>query len=377
MIQDGDSGDCCALNTPQRGFNLRARSMMEPPYQQYFEAMPCYLTVQDRELRIIEANARFREDFGDAVGRFCFEVYKRRPAKCEDCPVEQTFQDGKVHQGEEALTNRYGEQVNVLVHAAAIRNAEGQIQSVMEMSADITPIRRLQSQLESIGLLISSVSHGIKGLLTGLDGGMYLVNSGLQKQNPQRVTQGWEMVQRNIERIRGTVMNILYYAKEREPAWENVAARGLADEVCGLLRDRARENGVELRCSAGEGDDALEADPRALRALLVNLVENSIDACRVDAKKPTHAVMLRLRGDPDRVVFEVEDNGIGMDRETRERAFSLFFSSKGAEGTGLGLFIAHKIVQAHGGRIDIESEPERGTRFVVSVPRRRAAAAPT
>jgi signal transduction histidine kinase len=60
-----------------------------------------------------------------------------------------------------------------------------------------------------------------------------------------------------------------------------------------------------------------------------------------------------------------------MDRETREKVFSLFFSSKGAEGTGLGLFIAQKIAQAHGGRIEVESDPDIGTRFLVTLPRQR------
>ncbi len=66
--------------------------------------------------------------------------------------------------------------------------------------------------------------------------------------------------------------------------------------------------------------------------------------------------------------FEVEDNGIGMDRETRDKVFSLFFSSKGLKGTGLGLFISNKIVDKHGGEIDVDSEPGRGTRFVVRLP---------
>ena len=69
--------------------------------------------------------------------------------------------------------------------------------------------------------------------------------------------------------------------------------------------------------------------------------------------------------------FEIEDNGIGMEREIREKAFSLFFSSKGVEGTGLGLFISNKIALAHGGKIDLESELNKGTRFVVIIPRSR------
>ena len=70
-------------------------------------------------------------------------------------------------------------------------------------------------------------------------------------------------------------------------------------------------------------------------------------------------------------MFEIEDNGIGMDRETREKAFSLFFSSKGAGGTGLGLFIANKIAQAHGGSIDVQSEEGKGSHFIVELLRKR------
>jgi signal transduction histidine kinase len=68
------------------------------------------------------------------------------------------------------------------------------------------------------------------------------------------------------------------------------------------------------------------------------------------------------------MVLEIEDNGIGMDRGTRDRAFSLFFSSKGLKGTGLGLFISNKIVDKHGGEITVDSEPGHGTRFVIRLP---------
>ncbi len=340
-------------------------------YRLLFEEVPCYISIQDRELNLVEANRRFREDFGGGLGCKCYSIYKHRDEPCIPCAVQEVFEDGQIRQTEEVVTNLAGEQRNVLVYAAPVRRDNGTIQSVMEMSTDITPIRELQSQLEGIGLLISSVSHGNKGLLTGLDGGMYLVNSGLAKDNTDRVKQGWEMVGRNIDRIRSTVMNILYYAKEREPQWEQVDAVALAKEACGLVEARAAEHQVEYTCEVDEGAGSFEADPRAIRALVVNLLENSVDACRVDKKKSDHWVKLRLSADDTHVAFEVADNGIGMDRETREKAFSLFFSSKGVEGTGLGLFIAHKIATKHGGHIELESELDRGTRFVVKIPRQR------
>ncbi len=116
-----------------------------------------------------------------------------------------------------------------------------------------------------------------------------------------------------------------------------------------------------------------EITRQALESLLVNLVDNGIDACRVDRRKPAHAVTLTASVDGDQVVFVASDNGVGMDRETQEKAFSLFFTSKGAEGTGLGLFVSQRIAVAHGGTIEVASTEGVGTRFAVKLPRCRPA----
>lgn len=340
-------------------------------YQQLFEEVPCYVSIQDTDLNIVDVNRRFREDFGGYLGCKCYEIYKHRKEECFPCPVQQTLEDGQVHSSEEIVTSRDGKQMNVVVHTSPIVDSMGIIQRVMEISTDITPIRELQSQLESIGLLISSVSHGIKGLLNGLDGGMYLVNTGMKTGNQARLEKGWEMVQRNVERIRGQVLNILYYAKERQPNWELVDASSLAEEIISIVEAKAVELDVELKSEIDKTVGQFEADPQAMRSLLVNLMENSLDACRVNKKSQEHRVKLGLRGDDSEVRFIIEDNGIGMDQETCEKAFSLFFSSKGAKGTGLGLFISNKIARAHGGRIELDSELDRGSRFEVVLPRKR------
>ena len=297
-----------------------------------------------------------------------------RSEECAPCAVKQSFADGQVHQTEEMVTSKDGEQVDVLVSAAPIRDARGQIKSVMEMGTNITQIRQLQSQLTDLGLVISSISHGIKGLLTGLDGGIYLVNSGMEKKNPDRLKQGWEMVTRNLARIRSMVLDLLYYAKDRELEWALIPALGVAEEVCGIMRSKAQEQGIEIQCDFGKEAGEFEADAKAVRSLLINLMENALDACRVDKKKKVHQVRMGLKGFPDHVEFEVADNGIGMDQETREKAFTLFFSSKKGDGTGLGLFVSNKITRAHGGKIRLESELNRGTRVIVTLPRKRPGA---
>jgi PAS domain S-box-containing protein len=342
---------------------------LQEKYYTLFDEVPCYISVQDRNLKIVEANSPFKRDFGEGIGSHCFEVYKHRTEPCVVCPVAETFQDGEINQSEEVVTSQNGKQINVLCQAAAIRNATGEITSVMEISTNITELRQLQSQLTSLGLMVSSVSHGLKGLLSGLDGGIYLMDTGFKKDNMERVKEGWNMMRRNVDGIRSMVMNILYYAKEREVLWQPIDLTEVVSSVVKALAGRAEMFGIDLRMESAAG--FFEGDRHSVHSLLVNLVENSIDACRIDKKGIAHQVRISSSFDDGMVVFEIADNGIGMDRETKEKAFSLFFSSKGAEGTGLGLFIAYKIVKSHHGTIDIESSPGAGTRFIVRLTRKR------
>jgi PAS domain S-box-containing protein len=339
-------------------------------YRLMFDEVPCYITIQDPDLNIVEANRAFQDDFGNGLGRKCYEAYKHRTEPCSPCPVQESFEDGQPHSREEVVTSLDHKRMNVLVTAAPVHDGDGRVTGVMEMSANITEVRELESRLTQLGLLIGSVSHGLKGLLNGLAGGMYLVDTGFKKNNQERVQKGWATVQRNVARIQSMVSDILYYAKDRVPNWEPLSAGEVAEDVCALAESRAAELNVQLSKDIASTAGDFEGDAQAVRSLLVNLVENSVDACRLDEAKSVHQVMVRLLGFPDHVQFEVEDNGIGMDQETQEKAFSLFFSSKGT-GTGLGLFIADRIARAHGGSVELESQPGVGTRFTLRLPRTR------
>ena len=109
-------------------------------------------------------------------------------------------------------------------------------------------------------------------------------------------------------------------------------------------------------------------DAGVVRLALINILENALDACLEDTAKKSHRIVFGVKRDKNKIVFEVKDNGIGMDRETRESLFTLFFSSKGNKGTGLGLFIANKIIEQHGGEIQVESKPNRGSSFRITIP---------
>ncbi len=351
--------------------NLQTRyEESQARYRMLFEEVPCFISIQDEDLTIVDANRLHREAFGNGLGLKCYEIYKHRKEACRPCKVLDTFRDGQVHAHEEVVTKNDGTNINALVLTAPLRDLYGKITNVIEISTDITQIRELQSQLTSVGLLISTISHGIKGVLNGLDGGIYLVSQGLKKDNQERIEKGWEIVLRNIRRVRSMVLDILYYAKDREPNWDTVSAMKVCDDVFDLIKDKAYDLGIEFLKDFEEKSGDFEVDEAAIRSLLVNLAENSLDACRVDPRKKHHRVIFRMKGAADWIIFEIEDNGIGMDRETREKAFSLFFSSKGVTGTGLGLFIANKIANSHGGEVSLKSEENRGTLFTIKIPRK-------
>lgn len=337
-------------------------------FAQLFEEVPCFITVQGPDRIIQHANRRYREVFGGAVGFECFRVYKHRDEQCLSCPMMDTFETGRINDYEASVLSKDGEELNLLITIAPLRNPEGVVDAVIEMGVDITQIRELQDQLTSIGLLVGSISHGIKGLLTGLDGGIYMVNSGFQRDKPERVKKGWEMVQRNVDRVRSMVLDILYYAKDRELVVEPIALATMIGEIRDGVKKKAHENAVELHFDVPEQVGVFDGDPQAIRAMLINLLENSLDACRMDGETKEHRVVVTVKRSEPWMVIEVSDNGIGMDRETREKIFSLFFSSKGLKGTGLGLFISNKIVDKHGGTIEVESEPGKGTKFIVRIP---------
>ncbi|MFH1540051.1 MAG: ATP-binding protein [bacterium] len=334
-----------------------------------FDRVPCYISVQDQDFRILEANSLFKENFGDRLGGYCYEIYKKRGDRCPVCPVAQTFEDGMVHSSEEVVIGNDGSEVNVLVYTSPIMDPRGNIVSVIEMSADITEVRRLQDRLTTLGQLVGGIAHSIKNVLEGLRGGVYVANLGFKNKNEEDIRTGWEMVQRNLDKISAMIMDMLYCAKERTPRRLPVSITSVAEESIELFRTRAGESNVSLKSDLAENIDTILADPKDIHSLLSNLITNAIDACCSDEnEEKEHRVDLRVFQEDKQVVIEVKDNGIGMDRDTKSKLFNTLYSTKGTFGTGLGLLVSHKVATEHGGTISVESAPGEGAVFTVRLP---------
>jgi histidine kinase len=117
-------------------------------YQTLFERVPCLITVQDRDFKLVRYNREFRERFAPQADDYCFHAYKSREQKCVDCPVEKTFADGLSHSGEETGFNKDGSLTHWIVRTSPIKNARGEIIAAMEMSLDITERKQLEEKLK-------------------------------------------------------------------------------------------------------------------------------------------------------------------------------------------------------------------------------------
>lgn len=227
----------------------------------------------------------------------------------------------------------------------------------------------LQDHLSSLGMMIGSISHGIKGLLTGLDSGIYLLGSGLKTKDASRIEEGWQTVQMMAERIRRMVLDILFYAKERDLQWERIDLGQFAEEIGRMMENRLKNTNIDFaRDFRGPLTDCT-IDPGSVHIALTNLFDNAVDACQRKADRSDHRITFGVASDQKNIIFSVADTGTGMDAEMQDKLFTLFFSSKGPKGTGLGLFITKKIIEQHGGAIKVSSAPGRGSRFTIVLPR--------
>jgi PAS domain S-box-containing protein len=471
-------------------------------YDLFFERVPCYVSVIDRNLRIVRANEKFREAFGEAKGRYCYEAYKRRKKPCSHCPAALTFQDGAEHVSSQVGVHQDGTPAYYVVTTSALSRGGRGVAHVIEMASDVTQVHELERELKkahdfyeslvrnaasgilavdsagkvriinpaarallnwesrrppsperlrnllpeeffaagrgdetlinmpeaslravggeevpvrfsavelsshgtrlgraalmqdlrevkrleqerleaerlaAVGQTVAGLAHTIKNLLMGLEGGMYMVDTGIRRSDADRIVNGWQILQRNFEKTTALVKDFLSFAKGRLPELAPTDPNAVARNIVELYRDAAAKQGVELALEVSPELREAMLDPRGMETCLTNLVSNGIDAVTT-LGQPGGRVAVRTREEGEDLVFEVADNGCGIDQEIKSKVFTTFFTTKGGKGTGLGLLTTRKIVQQHGGRIEIESKPGQGSTFRIRLPRSRLKALAT
>ncbi|TFG89965.1 MAG: response regulator [Candidatus Atribacteria bacterium] len=226
-------------------------------------------------------------------------------------------------------------------------------------------------RLATIGETVAGLAHYIKNILTGLRGGMYMVDVGMAKGKPRMQQDGWGMVRRNIEKVSDLVLDLLKYSKERMPEPTVCSPNKIVLEGVELMREKAGQHGVKLSTDLDPNLKEAFLDQDGINDVLLNLISNAIDACLYDTNtSKVWEVKVKTRLETDArsgevILFQVIDNGAGMTDAVKAKLFTRFFSTKAGRGTGLGLLITQKIMNEPGGEVSVESEVGQGTTFSV------------
>jgi signal transduction histidine kinase len=192
---------------------------------------------------------------------------------------------------------------------------------------------------------------------------MYYLKSGIGKSDITRVYKGIETLDRNIVRINSFSRSFLNYSKKNELAPQLCGPVSLVKEVIESFSANAKKNHINLKVVVEKELEPAVIDYEKMHECLTNLVGNAIDACIEDTKKSDFLVQIKISEEERIILFEIIDNGCGIDKENRKKLFNKFFTTKGLNGTGLGLLMAKKTVQEHGGNMDVISKKGKGTTF--------------
>ncbi len=214
------------------------------------------------------------------------------------------------------------------------------------------------ARLMAVGEAVASLSHSIKNMLQAMRSGSDLVDMGLRKESHQLVVNGWDIVSRSHDRFYGLAMNMLQFSKSRKPEVELHSLQTLLGDLGATLTPRFLTRDCRLIIKCSPSIPPIPFDPQGIHQALLNLLSNALDA----APLANGQVILSAKYIQEQalVLLQVKDNGPGLPEAVRKNPFTAFQSTKGYAGTGLGLPVAKKIAEEHGGTLTLESQPGQG-----------------
>ena len=171
-----------------------------------------------------------------------------------------------------------------------------------------------------------------------------------------------------LDRVERSISHLLRFAREEDLRFERIRLQDVVDSAVETFRDRLRRGGVSLECEMDTPGE-MEGDADKLRRVVINVIVNALDALEESATATPRVELAagdNLAG--TEVWLRIRDNGPGMDPEARAKLFDPFYTTK-RHGTGLGLALSRKVVESHGGSLEVESSRGAGTEFVLSFPK--------
>lgn len=272
--------------------------------------------------------------------------------------------------GEERLelpvSNADGTRRSVEIATAPLRDAEGNTRGALATLNDISGLRSMEERirqldrLAALGRFASSVAHEIRNPLTGIATGVQYLSRGFTEGDKRH--EDVAFILKEVTRLNTIIQDLFTATKPRSLALGSVDLREVVSRTLRSLKPAPEEAGVTIALERADEWPLVTADPDQLQQVLLNLIQNAVQATPSGGR-----VAIRARTEDDRRVIEVEDTGVGIVAEHLPRIFDPFFTTR-HKGTGLGLFVAHGIVQRHQGTLEVSSEPGKGTTFRIRLP---------
>jgi len=249
--------------------------------------------------------------------------------------------------------------VGILGMAAIFHNQRRHLQSVRALEEEI----HRNERLSELGSLAATVAHEIRNPLNSISMGMQRLKAEFTPvQDAGEYSHFLTLMQNEVERLNRTVEQFLSLARPVQLSPEPIAVEEFIREVTTLLDAEARAANIRIDLDAGPNLPAVRGDRNHLKQLLLNLILNGIQAMPAGGRMSIRADRVK-----NRLELSVTDRGIGIKPDQLGKIFDPYFTTK-ANGSGLGLAIARRIAEAHGGKIDVQSEPGQGACFRVSLP---------
>ncbi len=333
----------------------------------------------DLDGRVVTLNpaAEFLTGFfrGEAAGRYCTELFAHTP-EVSDLLTETLASHAPITSVPLTLRRRNGSTLPVEFSTAPLKGGEGKDLGVIGVIRDVTLVRQLESDLRrsdrlaALGTLAAGLAHEIKNPLTSLL--TFSRHLDRKVDDPNFRERFGSVVPRELERINGIVERLLELARPSRMSFTLVRLPELLERALELFVEQLDERHVEVAREYARDVPPIQADKDALYRVFVNLIANALDAMprggrlgvRAGWAGTGDAVRAVWRRPANRVKVEIEDTGVGIQPSDTDRVFNPFYTTRDS-GTGLGLALAHKIVEDHGGSISFQSAPGRGTTFTI------------
>jgi signal transduction histidine kinase len=255
-----------------------------------------------------------------------------------------------------------------LRYATTVGNVVAVLLDRQRLEADLQD----KARLAAIGETVAGLAHSIKNILFAFRIGIGVQKSYLAARQLDALDSNLQTLSEIEQRISNLVLNMLTYAKDRAPKHERVNVTRTLRAVRDLYTGQAEKMEVELDLSVADDSLCVLGEESALHHVFVNMIVNALDAIKGKVGPGERAIRISASRvtDPARgelVAIRFRDTGCGVPPENLNRIFTTFFSTKGAQGTGLGLSVVRKTVMEHGGEITVNSKVNEGTEFVITL----------